>query len=394
MMSSPTETFEFLKQLYNLPTLLHNEVVDDDFFQYVKQRHSFLVIAAFDEEGRILILRDFARRGGWELLGGSINDENFHDISEAAQLIASKNLGVTLYDIQPIASLINNFSNNSETITHYGLVVIGRINGHVRAKSDFDWGLFKKLPSSMFTSNKSAAELAIKIISNQKYSPALEEVTSSSELSWQHHFHKKFVHPLLGRRSSLQIKEVLLSHLHPPFTSILDASCGDDSFVLTLSAKFKPKVVVCNDISHKSISFLKKILKKNKFSSSYIFTTHDLLGLPFKFSFDLAIFKNTLHHLKSDQDILTLLTSLKAIAKEIIIVDIEDPTNSTFLAWLWNRYYVWFLKDQGHHFVSRSRLKKMIDAVFPHSSNHIHTIKTVKGNYLFVHIGKESSKNP
>jgi hypothetical protein len=50
------------------------------------------------------------------------------------------------------------------------------------------------------------------------------------------------------------------------------------------------------------------------------------------------------------------------MAKQLIIIDVDDPQNSTFRFKLWNSYYVYLLDDQGDSFLTFNEFKKTLNS--------------------------------
>lgn len=377
--------FDILKKLYDLPTIFHRELVDRDFLKYVKQRHFFIIIAIFDLEGRILIIRDFGKSYGWELPGGSIDTTIVNDIHAAAQLTAKKTVGVNLYDIQPIALIKNYFNYQIEkVVTHHGLALIGRTNNSVRAGRDIEWGFFKGLPKTMFMANREIAKLAFEVLKQKRYQPATEEVIATELASWRHVAHQVIVNKTIGYRPSQQLRKAVIQAIGKGVQSIVDTSCGDDELALVVARVLQPMLVVCNDISTRHLSALKRKAHQSMFPTTIIFTNHDILDLPFNYIFDVSLSKNTLHHLRSDKDKQTLIKTLKRLAEKVVIIDIEDPTATSLKARLWNKYYVNFLKDQGHYFLTWKKLDQILSACCQKNEYRIKRISTFRGNYLMA----------
>jgi ubiquinone/menaquinone biosynthesis C-methylase UbiE len=60
--------------------------------------------------------------------------------------------------------------------------------------------------------------------------------------------------------------------------------------------------------------------------ANLIYTNHNAAHLPFKHhAFDIAICKNTLHHMPHRSQLIQLLESIKKVAKKAIFVEIENP---------------------------------------------------------------------
>ena len=124
---------------------------------------------------------------------------------------------------------------------------------------------------------------------------------------------------------------------------------------------------------------------KNK-NSAVFFTNHNVLNLPYEIKFDLVIFKNTLHHIEKRYQ-KEVVESLRNLAKQLIIIDINDPQNSTLRSKLWNNYYVYLLGDQGDSFLTFDEFKKILDLKnITYDKLKTGTINTIKGKYFYVTI--------
>jgi len=91
-----------------------------------------------------------------------------------------------------------------------------------------------------------------------------------------------------------------------------------------------------------------------------------------------------LHHIEKKYQ-KTVLSNLKKISKQLIIIDVDDPRNSSVKSRLWNNYYVYLLGDQGNSFLTFSEFEKALD--FEKSvSIRLKTgaIDTIKGKYFYA----------
>ncbi len=82
-----------------------------------------------------------------------------------------------------------------------------------------------------------------------------------------------------------------------------------------------------------------------------------------------------------------VLRNLKKIAKQLIIVDIEDPQNSTLKSKLWNDYYVHLLGDQGESFLTFSEFKSLVNSEKDKCDKiKFGIINTIKGKYFYASV--------
>jgi len=96
----------------------------------------------------------------------------------------------------------------------------------------------------------------------------------------------------------------------------------------------------------------------------------------------VVIFKNTLHHIDKEYQ-KEVLSNLKEIAKQLIVVDIDDPQHTTFRAKLWNNYYIYLLGDQGDNFLNFNEFRIILDSEkFFNCRVKTGLINTIKDNYF------------
>jgi len=207
---------------------------------------------------------------------------------------------------------------------------------------------------------------------------------------FRHLIHKKIVSRIFQRFSSKKIRTIIHDMIRKMgFNSeksykIIDVSCGYDDLLIELAQKFKNSEIIGNDICNKQLlTFPRKTEIKNITLTKQNILSHEFCENE---NYDLVICKNTLHHLyRNDQ--LFILKKLVRTGKNVIIVEIENPLKYSFCSFIWNFYYRKFLKDDGSNFLSRSEfvnlIKKTEDKI-PFVKSFHTTLKTIKGNYLFV----------
>jgi SAM-dependent methyltransferase len=238
------------------------------------------------------------------------------------------------------------------------------------------------VPKKVAYQNRKILKIVRKRLDSQIHDPPLEEIdsTKNKRFSFLYWLHKHLIKSI-GNSSSQKIKRVIFNLIEDRPKTILDASCGESSLINELYNKYKPEICIGNDISWKTITLI-----KNK-NPAILFTNHNVLNLPYKIKFDLVIFKNTLHHIKKENQ-KEVLNNFKRIAKQLIVVDIEDPQHSTLRSKLWNDYYVYLLGDQGDSFLNFDEFKRLINSIQRGVSNKtkIGIINTIKGKYFYASI--------
>lgn len=361
--------------------VLYEEQVSGDFFDLYKKKHYFVIISIYNSNKEILLIRDFNKTIGWELCGGFINDNE--NLEEAANRITLNETGLEIDELSPVAIVKNVFRCGNRKITHSGMAFMALSRGSIRDyPQNFQTYFTSNVPEKVAYQNRKILEIVRRRLNSQIHHPPFEEIDSikSKNFSLLYSLYKYLIKPI-GNLSSRKIKRVIFSLINGSPKTILDASCGESSMINELYDKYKPEICVGNDISWKAIS-----LMKNR-NPAIFFTNHNVLNLPYKIKFDLVIFKNTLHHIeKKNQK--KVVDNLKRIAKQLIVVDVEDPQNSTLRSKLWNDYYVYLLGDQGDSFLNFDEFKRLVisEEKGVSSKTRIGIINTIKGKYFYASI--------
>lgn len=380
------QTVEKYRQLYGLPALEHVENVDYRFFLQAKRGAVFVVVAAYNHTREFLVIRNFSRGSGWELIGGFVEIGNSEGPEYAVSRVVRRECSLDAVEMTPIAVVKNVFVCGKERITHIGLAYIAECEGSLSFSENIVGDFSSHIPRRMLASDREVLALARKRLKEKTGVVPTEEIHSVhrfQSLIWIHeHVVSPFVHPF----SSALMDSSLLSLIGRP-ASFLDVAAGDDDLVLKVYRRCHPFLCVANDITSAATKFLHSLTKGGE---DVIFTNHNVLDLPFAKKFDVVLCKNTLHHMHSRAEIHALLTSLKKISKRLILVDVENPRTSSFRAKVWNWYYREFLGDQGGYFLSRPQFTETIQNFFPDCKKQFSNISTIKGNYMvvIVEVGK------
>lgn len=378
---------EKYQKIYELPELMYEEQVSGDFFDSYKKKHYFVIISIYNPNKEILLIRDFNKTIGWELPGGFINDNE--NLEEAVNRITLKETGLEIDELCPVAIVKNIFRYGNGKITHSGIVFMALSRGSVKSyPQNFQTSFTNNVPEKVTYQNKKILGIILKQLNARTHNPLFEEIDSikSKNFSLLYLLHKRLIKPI-GNLSSQKIQKSVFDLIDGKPKTILDASCGESSMINELYNKYKPEICIGNDISWEAIT-----LMKNK-NPAIFSTNHNVLNLPYKIIFDLVIFKNTLHHIEKENQ-KKVLDNLKRIAKQLIVVDIEDPQNSTLRSKLWNDYYVYLLGDQGDSFLSFNEFKRLVvsEQRDISSKTKIGMINTIKGKYFYASI--KTNKTP
>jgi len=365
------------KKIYELPELEYEEKVSNEFFELYKKRYYFVIVSIYNLKNEILLIRDFNKAIGWELPGGYVN--NNESIEEAINRIALNETSLSIDEFSPVAIIKNIFKCGDKKIIHSGIAFMALSRGSVKAyPKNFQAHFTNEIPQKVAYQNDKILSLVRERLRNE-IRPPFKEIDSVKNFSLLYLLHR-YVIKHIGNFSSRKIKRVIFNLIEGKPNSILDASCGESSIINELYEKYKPDICIGNDISWKTIT-----LMKNK-NPSVFFTNHNVLNLPYRIKFDLVIFKNTLHHIKKEHQ-KEVLSNLKKMAKQLIIIDVDDPQNSTFRSKLWNSYYVYLLGDQGDSFLTFNEFKKTLSSEkFAGYKLKTGIIKTIKGNYFYASV--------
>lgn len=368
------------KKIYELPELKYEEKVSGEFFELYKRKHYFVIVSIYNLKNEILLIRDYNKAIGWELPGGYIYDGE--SIGEAVNRITLNETRLDIDELSPVAIIKNIFRCGDKKIVHYGIAFMALSRGNVKTyPKNFQTNFTNGTPEKIAYQNDKIISIVRKQLSNKVNQPPFEEIDNvkNKNFSLLYLLHR-YVVKHIGNFSSRKIKRVIFDLIEGRPKSILDASCGESSIINEFYEKYKPDICIGNDISWKVITLI-----KNK-NPSIFFTNHNVFNLPYKIKFDLVIFKNTLHHIDKKYQ-KEVLGNLKKIAKQLIVVDIDDPQHTTFRAKLWNNYYIYLLGDRGDDFLNFNEFRKILDSEkFVGCRIKTGLINTIKGNYFYASI--------
>ncbi|OGE31582.1 hypothetical protein A2631_00405 [Candidatus Daviesbacteria bacterium RIFCSPHIGHO2_01_FULL_44_29] len=365
------------KLLYNLKYIHNREKISPAFFQYCLKGKYFVIVAIYNNKREFFIQRDFLKRGErWELVGGWVERNELPD--QALDRIVRRETGSCLVEATPLSLVTNSyFTAEGNQTQHYGLAYMGRVKDDYHNSQN---GTFSQIPKQgLNKKDLKILNLSNQLLKDRIIEPPVNELTSQETLGKIYYFHKYLVKPIAYFGSSRILKGILFKTIQDRCTHkglVLDVACGDDKLLFSI-AKIA-KLVVANDISRQSMS---KLIHRPE--NNIIFSNRNLLDLVFKNTFDVVICKNVMHHMRSIEEIELLLKTLKQLGKRIIILDIEDPKRS-FIASLWNNYYVHILKDQGGLFMSFEQFKDLINLSYSKSTRTLKKIQTIKGPYMLA----------
>jgi ADP-ribose pyrophosphatase YjhB (NUDIX family)/SAM-dependent methyltransferase len=371
------------RTIYDLPEINYEEEVPDGVFKHYLKRHNFVIIGIYNARNNFLLIRDFNKNVGWELPGGFI--EESETIEDAVNRITLDETDLEIDELEPIAVVNNTFRSDRKSVTHTGIAFMALSRGKVRQyPKNIQMHYAGHITERVAFQNEKILTLAKERLMGKSFKPPFEEIESVKQKNFIpfYLFHRYIVKPF-GSLSSKKLSKEIFSLIEGKPKSILDASCGDSSIINQLCEHYSPEICIGNDISWRTIS-----LMKDK-HPGVVFTNHNALELPYKYKFDLVIFKNTLHHINR-KDQLSVLKNLKKLAKQLIIIDINDPRNTGFIPRLWNNYYVYILGDQGESFLNFKDFQSLALPHYKEMKMYVGTVNTVKGQYYFGSFTEDS----
>lgn len=388
--------FKQFGMLYDLPKVSSNCDISKELFEYCIKKDYFILLLLYDEKGRVFFERNMSNTLSWGLPGGSI--ESSESFNQAITRLSKKiNENILIGNVEPITYIENEYKYKDKNKIHYGLGFIARVRNIKDLKLD-------KTPGGFINVNKTEAkyinrlaskkmvELFLKrfseIVDKSHNSFQDQEITVNENMNKRYIFHRNVVKRFIltdKKKKKKEFKNIISNHIGDA-KSIIDVSCGDDSFIFNLAREKEIPLVVGNDISWSQVETL-----NNNFQE-VIFTNHNASSLPFKTqAFDISYISNTLHHMPNKETLVNTLESMFNISKKIIVVEIENPQlTGGFAKWLNKNYFIGFLKDVGGAYLSAEDFKTIINNIFCNRAEIIFTeFENIMGKYFIAVIEKK-----
>jgi len=371
---------EQYRVFYDLPVITKTEDVGPRLFQFYRRGEHFVVIAICNEFNEILIVNETLETqqsdlATWQLVGGFVQkDETIEDVCDR---FISEKTGLQIDEVEPIAVVKNEFHCQNRTISHHGLAFLIYTRGIPRFPENCRGIFATECPDQLAYANKEIILLALKKARAKKAFTPYDEVEISNRRAIRLFIHKNVINKPFDYLSSRLLKQRIRDYCGKAET-ILDVACGNDTLILELAQT--AKLCMANDISWSVLRQLRKVTK----AKNVIFCNHNAIDLPFARKFDVVICKNVLHHMHNLTEVVALTSNLQRVGKKIIIVDVENPNKSSLQARLWHEYYVRFLGDRGHYFMSRHEFEKAVSHIYRGSKIAFDLVTTVKGSYMFA----------
>lgn len=388
--------FKQFSKLYDLPKVSSNCDVSKELFEYCIKKDYFILLLLYDEKGRVFFERNMSNTLSWGLPGGSIeSDESFNQAITRLSKNISEN--ILIGNVEPITYIENEYKYKDKKKIHYGLGFIARVRNLKELKLDKIPGGFINVNKGEFKyinrlASKKMVELFLKryseIVDKSHNSFQDQEITVNESMNKRYAFHRNIVKRFIltdKRKKKKDFKNIINNYIGDA-NSIIDVSCGDDSFIFNLAREKEIPLVVGNDISWSQVESL------NNDFQEVIFTNHNASSLPFKSqAFDISYISNTLHHMPNKETLVNTLESMFETSKKIIVVEIENPQlTGGFAKWLNKNYFIGFLKDVGGAYLSGDDFKTIINNIFYNRAEITFTeFENVMGKYFISVIEKK-----
>ena len=394
--------FQKYQELYDLPTVVSYCEVSSKLFDYCLRKKYFVLLLIYDETGKIFLNRVMSDILEWGLPGCSVkNDETIND--SLNRLAKSIYPGLLLDNVETITLIQNIYQFNKQECIHFGLGFIARARLKNNEKIDYKKlvGDFVQINDNEFSYiNRKASKKMVEefekrykeIIKKTNECFGEDEIVTNENCLKRYKIHNRYMKKYIltnKRKKKKEFKSIIKEKIYGA-KSIIDISCGDDSFIFDLSRELECNLVVGNDISWSQVETL------NKKYNEVIFTNHNGVFLPFKKNyFDVSYCSNTLHHMQNKETLINLLYSAFEVSKKLIIVEIENPKVTGGFPYLLNKYwYIGFLKDVGGAYLTQEQFKILINEVFYNKADiKISNFKNIMGNYMIAEIIKKEGVN-
>lgn len=373
-------------EIYNIPRLQYLQHTCNETLLYLQKKKYFIILLLHTTQGKVFLRHDWSSLflPWWSVH----HKEDFHEAVNRMTKDIFPN--TPIYNIEPTLFVDNTFCHKNSAHSMHGIVYTIHIHEQDIMSIIQKWGFFS-LSDELIEWVQKYWNKDILLYAQKNIVPSLQrniyednqhdEIDINMATQGRYLVHNTIWKPLLkilGINKSFYIKRRIQQQCEWA-TKIIDVSCGEDNLVHKLSND-QERIVVWNDISRSQINLIRSP-RKNLF-----FTNHSATQLPFKNnSFDISICKNTIHHMPNREKMLQLLHTLKKVSKKILLIEIENPLETWWLAkFLHHYWYRGFLKDAGNAYLDRKQYLTLIDHVFWETHKIEHgTFKTWQGNYFW-----------
>ncbi len=387
--NEPSQTLAYVQsiaELYGLETIRKEFEANEELITFAGAHKCFFVVAAYNEKGEVLVLdgsnsvfpddRGFKKR----LLGKAFKRIDGL-VEEQIDRYVSTKYGLSFVELNPIAALENTFRFGEITEEHVGIAFAGFYTGKPTEVENVSYTYALQPPEEMIFDNKRVFELARNHIGSRRFVPSEREALSHQRPLWKEIIHN-CVRKVTFKWSSGRLRKHCLRIVEKvEAKTVIDLAAGNDELILDVAKDENVAFVVANDLAFNSMQHLRR--KAGDISTKIFFTNHDVATLAFNKRFDLAILKNTLHHIGGSDEMKALLKKLGEVCDQCLIVEIENPKMS-IRGRLFNFYYENFYGDgdDDHKYFDRDIMKRMLALAYGEDKIEIASIGTIKGDYL------------
>jgi ubiquinone/menaquinone biosynthesis C-methylase UbiE/ADP-ribose pyrophosphatase YjhB (NUDIX family) len=385
---SAEEHLKGFQALFRLASLKYDRSVSSAKMFGKKINPYFVIACIHNHRNQILGIHDGTGEE-WYLPGNYLAcGEN---LLECLHRVVTRRTGMQIDVARPFAVLEHTFKSEREQVVQSGVAFL------VRARPSPPVSFFRDLAKDWFDvttvdsrqwymQNAEVIRSACKTLETTvtPHEVPIDEVDASFSHGWRYELHARVFSPVFRHFASNIIGKRIRKIMHhlPAFGSVLDAACGTDRTIVALSRDFEGVEIYANDLSWEYLRQLAKHDEKRRI----IFLNQDLSAFGFKpeTRFDVVLFKNTLHHIKTRAEAKDALKRLLSIGRYVVVVDIENPSASNLQAAIWHQYYRLWLKDCGQLFFGWDDFRDMVGEVAGGRRVEFERVGTLKGRYMFA----------
>ncbi|MCL2587678.1 MAG: class I SAM-dependent methyltransferase [Firmicutes bacterium] len=391
------QLFGQYEKLYGLPIVPFQAQIPEGLLDYVAKRKNFVSVLLYDNDGNVYMDPTIADTLYFGLPGGGIrNNETVQNtITRVAKSVHPQLL---IGDVEPLARIENRFTHGEDTYTQDGLAFAGRVrNKSMIKQSEFE-GSFVRVTQKDLESIKRLSSRQVVELFNKRFSEIQqrsgsdfqdEEISTNEKYKKRYIIHNNLVKKFVltdERKKKSEFRDIIAGSIGKDTQSIIDVSCGEDSFIPDLGKSMGIPLIVGNDISWSQIELL------NQKHDDVLFTNHNGTALPFvENAFDVSYCANTLHHMPNRQALLSLLESMFHVSKKMILTEIEDPKEiGGFPHWLNKNWFMGYLKDVGGAYLKEGDFQSIVHNLFKGRADvKLQNFKNIMGKYMIATITKD-----
>lgn len=383
------EEMTLYQKLYDLKCIARNVRVTKECFDYCKFKRNFIIIVLYDKNGRVYLKESGIKQ--FTFLGGEVLQNE--SVREAVKrVICHLVKKTTIEELEPIAISKDVFRYELETIEHFGLVVMARIDLETELKIEKN---FYPINTAVFECINQFSDKKILEIFKQRFTNIIQcnnhefqdkEIEVNKKYKSRYQFHNEFIkkYVLTSKRKKKDKLIQIMSKKTIGCSTFLDVSCGDNSLLFSLNYDNNFEFIVANDISWSQIELISP-------QEKVIFTNHNAITFPFRDNvFDFVYCSNTMHHIPNRENLINLLKSMLRVGKKVVIYEIENPEITGGFPYYLNKYwYRGFLKDAGEEYLSYREFEDIIiETCKGKAKVKFSNFRNIQGNYMIAEIEK------